>query len=201
MPTTTPPSVLRDRRTPDELLVQAARGDRDAYSALFDRVAPKVVGVCRRVVRDPSRSEEVAQEVLAEVWRKAERFDPDRGSAMTWIMTIAHRRSVDCVRSAQASRDRDERVGHRDRERAFDVVSEAVQTRADHQQVRTALAQLTSLQRQAIDLAYFGGHTYREVAEVLGAPLGTVKTRIRDGLVRLRDVMAQPRGEGVSLAA
>lgn len=182
-----------DHRSPDELLVDTAKGDREAYAALFDHVAPKVVGVCRRVVRDPARSEEVAQEVLTEVWRNAKRFDPDKGSAMTWIMVIAHRRSVDCVRSVQASRDRDERVGHRDRERAFDMVSEAVEAREDHERVRTALEQLTALQREVIDLAYFGGHTYREVAELLDTPLGTVKTRMRDGLIRLRDAMGVER--------
>ena len=182
-----------DHRSPDELLVQTAKGDREAYAVLFDHVAPKVVGVCRRVVRDPARSEEVAQEVLTEVWRNAKRFDPDKGSAMTWIMTIAHRRSVDCVRSVQASRDRDERVGHRDRDRAFDQVSEAVETREEHERVRAALEQLTDLQREVVDLAYFGGHTYREVAELLDTPLGTVKTRMRDGLIRLRDAMGVER--------
>lgn len=182
-----------DHRSPDELLLLTAKGDQVAYAALFDQVAPKVVGVCRRVVRDPARSEEVAQEVLTEVWRIAKRFDPDRGSAMTWIMTIAHRRSVDCVRSVQASRDRDERVGHRDRDRAFDQVVEAVETREEHQRVRAALESLTDLQREVVDLAYYGGHTYREVAELLDTPLGTVKTRMRDGLIRLRDAMGVER--------
>jgi RNA polymerase sigma-70 factor (ECF subfamily) len=182
-----------DHRSADELLVASSRGDREAYEALFDRVAPKVVGVCRRVVRDPARSEEVAQEVLTEVWRSAKRFDPDKGSAMTWIMTIAHRRSVDCVRSVQASRDRDERVGRRDRDRAFDVVSEEVEIREDHERVREALDQLTDLQREVVDLAYYGGHTYREVAELLDTPLGTIKTRMRDGLIRLRDAMGVDR--------
>lgn len=182
-----------DHRSPDELLLAVAKADQAAYAALFDHVAPKVVGVCRRVVRDPARSEEVAQEVLTEVWRNAKRFDPDKGSAMTWIMMIAHRRAVDCVRSVQASRDRDERVGHRDRDRAFDMVSEAVETREDHERVREALESLTDLQREAIDLAYFGGHTYREVAELLDTPLGTVKTRMRDGLIRLRDAMGVER--------
>jgi RNA polymerase sigma-70 factor (ECF subfamily) len=182
-----------DHRSPDELLLRVAKGDQDAYAALFDHVAGKVMGVVRRVVRDPARSEEVAQEVLTEIWRNAKRFDPDRGSSMTWIMTIAHRRAVDCVRSTQASRDRDERVGNRDRVRAFDEVAEAVEVRDEHTRVRDALDGLTDLQREVIDLAYYGGHTYREVAEMLETPLGTVKTRMRDGLIRLRDAM------GVSL--
>lgn len=179
--------------SPDALLLDVARGDRDSYALLFDHVAPKVTGVVRRVVRDPARSEEVAQEVLTEVWRNAPRFDPDRGSAMTWIMMIAHRRAVDCVRSVQASRDRDERVGHRDRVRAFDEVSEAVEMSDEHRRVRESMDILTDLQREVIELAYFGGHTYREVAEMLDTPLGTVKTRMRDGLIRLRDAMGVTR--------
>lgn len=176
-------------RSSEDLLVAVARGDQEAFSELFDRVSGQVYGVIRRVLRDPSQSEEVAQEVLVEVWRTATRFDPDRGSATTWIMTMAHRRAIDRVRSEQASRDRDERVGHRDRVRAFDEVSEEVETRFEHQQVREALDHLTDLQREAVELAYYGGHTYREVAELLDTPLGTVKTRMRDGLIRLRDAM------------
>ena len=181
-----------DGVNPDALLLATAGGDRDAFATLFDEVAPKVVGVVRRVVRDPSMSEEVAQEVLTEVWRTAKRFDPDRGSALTWIMTIAHRRAVDRVRSTQAARDRDERVGRRE-SRPFDETSEAVVTADEHAEVLHALDELTDLQREAIELAYYGGHTYREVAELLDAPLGTVKTRMRDGLIRLRDFMGVDR--------
>lgn len=173
----------------EDLLLAVARGDQAAFSALYDRVAGQVYGVIRRVLRDPSHSEEVAQEVLVEVWRTASRFDPDRGSATTWIMTMAHRRAIDRVRSEQASRDRDERIGHRDRVRPFDEVSEEVETRFEHRQVRAALDHLTDLQREAVELAYYGGYTYREVAELLDAPLGTVKTRLRDGLIRLRDAL------------
>ncbi|MBW3619396.1 MAG: sigma-70 family RNA polymerase sigma factor [Actinobacteria bacterium] len=176
-------------RSEDELLGAVARGDQEAFSELYDRVAGKVYGVIRRVLRDPSQSEEVAQEVLVEVWRTATRFDPDRGSAVTWIMVMAHRRAIDRVRSEQSSRDRDQRVGQREHVRPFDEVAEEVETRFEHQQVRDALDQLTDLQREAVELAYYGGHTYREVAELLDAPLGTVKTRLRDGLIRLRDAM------------
>lgn len=178
-----------DHRSPDELLLAVARGDREAYTTLYDRVAGKVVGVARRVVRDPARSDEVAQEVLAEVWRTAPRFDPDRGSAMTWVMMMAHRRAIDCVRSVQASRDREDRIGPQSHDRSFDTVAEEVEVRDEHRRVRESLGKLTDLQREAIELAYFGGHTYREVAELLDAPLGTVKTRMRDGLIRLRDAM------------
>lgn len=172
----------------DELLLATAQGDREAFAAMFDAIAPKVVGVVRRVVRDPSRSDEVAQEVLTEVWQKAKRFDPERGSAMSWIMTIAHRRAVDAVRSTQASRDREDRIGRRTT-RPFDETSEQVEDRAERGQLHDALGTLTPLQRESIELAYFGGHTYREVAELLDKPLGTVKTRMRDGLIKLRDAM------------
>jgi RNA polymerase sigma-70 factor, ECF subfamily len=179
--------------TPEELLVRVARGDQTAFAALYDRMSNQVYGVVRRVVRDPARSEEVTQEVMVEVWRTATRFDPDRGNASTWMLTRAHRRAIDCVRSVQASRDRDERIGHRERVRPFDEVSEEVETNFEHQQVREALATLTDLQREAVELAYYGGYTYREVAELLDAPLGTIKTRMRDGLIRLRDAMGVSR--------
>lgn len=173
----------------EALLARVAVSDRQAFAELFDRMGGQIHGLVRRVLRDPSQSEEVTQEVLLEIWRTAPRFDPDRGSASAWIMTMAHRRAVDRVRSEQASRNRDDRVGSRDAMREFDVVSEEVERTLEHEAVRDALAQLTPLQRQAVELAYFGGHTYREVAELLDTPLGTVKTRLRDGLIRLRDTL------------
>ncbi|MBW3601951.1 MAG: sigma-70 family RNA polymerase sigma factor [Actinobacteria bacterium] len=177
----------------DELLAGVARGEPDAFAALYDRLAASVYGLVRRVVRDPAQSEEVTQEVLLEVWRTAPRFDASRGSAVTWVMTMAHRRAVDRVRSEQSARDRTERAGAREGAAEHDVVAEEVEVRLEHEHVRRALASLTDLQREAVELAYYGGRTYREVAELLDAPLGTVKTRMRDGLIRLRDALGVGR--------
>jgi RNA polymerase sigma-70 factor, ECF subfamily len=124
-----------------------------------------------------------------EVWRTATRFDPSRGSARTWILTIAHRRAIDRVRSEQAARDRLQKVAQRDHQRDFDEVSERVEVRLEQEQVRAALGTLTDLQREAVELAYYQGYTYREVSELLDTPLGTIKTRMRDGLIRLRDAL------------
>jgi len=183
------PDVDAGPVTLDDLLHRVARGEAAAFELLYDRIVGSVFGVIRRVLRDPAQSEEVAQEVLVEVWRTATRFDDDRGSASTWIHTMAHRRAVDRVRSAQASHDREARVAVRDHVPAYDEVVDKVETRLEQEQVRRCVQGLTELQRESVTLAYYGGHTYREVAELLDVPLGTVKTRMRDGLIRLRDCL------------
>ncbi|GGK09960.1 RNA polymerase sigma factor SigK [Pilimelia anulata] len=172
-----------------ELLGRVARGDEAAFGRLYDVLAPRVFGLIRRVLRDPAQAEEVAQEALLEVWRTAGRFDPARGSAQGWVLTIAHRRAVDRVRSEQASTERTRRVGAASVDVPYDDVVDRAIGRLERQQVRRCLDALTPVQREAISLAYYGGHTYQQVAAMLGAGLPTVKTRMRDGLIRLRDCM------------
>lgn len=168
------------------LLVRVAGGDHQAFEELYGLVSGPVFGLVRRVVRDPAQSEEVVQEVLLELWRSAGRFDPARGSALSWILTLAHRRAVDRVRSARAAGEREQREALRAGEPAFDHVTEEVEAGLEREWVRRCLRRLTDLQRQSVTLAYYDGYTYREVAERLSLPLGTVKTRMRDGLNRLR---------------
>jgi RNA polymerase sigma-70 factor (ECF subfamily) len=183
------PAEPEPDQTGSALLARVALGDESAFEQLYDLLIDPLFGVVRRIVRDPAQSEEVTQEVMVELWRTAARYSPDRGSATTWAMTIAHRRAVDRVRSAQASADRDENVGRRQLARPFDEVSEQVTTRLEQEQVRRCLGTLTDLQRESVVLAYYGGRTYREVGELLDTPLGTIKTRLRDGLIRLRDCL------------
>ena len=171
------------------MIAQVARGDERSFEQLYDQVSGQVHGLVRRVLRDPAQAEEVTQEVFLEVWRTATRFDPSRGKAMTWVMTMAHARAVDRVRASQASADRDVKVGQRDYDAAYDEVAEAVESRFERVQVRGCLGGLTDLQRESVTLAYYGGYTYNQVAELLSVPLGTVKTRLRDGLIRMRDCM------------
>ena len=177
---------------PDEvtrLLMLTARGDEAAFRSLYDLVAGAVYGLVTRVLRDPAQSEEVAQEVLVEVWRMAARFDADKGSGKTWILTMAHRRAVDRVRSAQSSTDRDQAFGARNQEREHDSVSAEVEHRLERKQVQRALEELTPLQRSAVELAYYKGYTHAEVAKTLEIPLGTAKTRLREGIIHLRDAL------------
>ncbi|MEU3839986.1 sigma-70 family RNA polymerase sigma factor [Streptomyces sp. NPDC028635] len=173
----------------DELLVRVAGGDQRAFEELYGLVAGPVFGLVRRVVRDAAQAEEVAQEALLELWRCAARFDPRRGSALAWVLTLAHRRAVDRVRSARAAGERERREALRAAPPAFDQVTEEVEAGLEREWVRRCLDRLTALQRQSVTLAYYDGYTYREVADRLSLPLGTVKTRMRDGLSRLRECL------------
>jgi RNA polymerase sigma-70 factor, ECF subfamily len=183
------PPPRDDETDLERLLGLVARGDQDAFEAIYDKLSGPAYGLVRKVLRDPAQSEEVTQEVMLEVWRSASRFDPARGSATSWALTIAHRRAVDRVRSETAAADREQRSA------AFpfevDDVAETVEASLAAEQVRHCLDGLTELQREAITLAYYGGYTYPQVASRLKVALGTVKTRIRDGLMRLGNCLGR----------
>lgn len=183
------PGAAASDPTVDDLLVAAGAGDRAAFAALYDRTAARVFGLVRRLVVDPAQAEEVTQDVYLEVWQTAPRFDRDRGSAISWMFTLAHRRAVDRIRSAQSAHDRDMRIGARDLDVPVDTVAESAEVRIEHERAHEALAGLSELQRECVALAYYGGLTQSEIAERLGVPLGTVKTRLRDGMIRLRHLM------------
>jgi RNA polymerase sigma-70 factor (ECF subfamily) len=173
--------------TSEDLLGRVAQGDRTAFAELYDRSAPRVFGLVKRLLRDHAQSEEVTQEIFLEIWQSATRYDHSKGSAVAWMLTMAHRRAVDRVRASQASRDRDVRIGIRDFAAEYDSVAENVEVKIESERVKEAMKRLTELQRQAVQLAYFGGYSHSEVASMLSVPIGTVKTRLRDGMIRLRD--------------
>jgi RNA polymerase sigma-70 factor (ECF subfamily) len=175
--------------THEDLISRVAQGDEEAFGELYDAVAPTVFGLVRRVLRDQAQSEEVMQEIFLEIWQNAVRFDADRGKAVSWILVIAHRRAVDRVRAAEASRSRDLRQGIREYQESYDDVADQVEVRMESERVLRALESLTAAQQEAIRMAYYGGYTHTEIATMLDLPVGTVKTRIRDGMIRLRDTL------------
>ncbi|PKI90052.1 RNA polymerase subunit sigma [Actinomycetales bacterium SN12] len=184
--------VLEDGSSGDlaaDLLIRVADGDQRAFAELYDLLSPRVFALILKVVVNRSQSEEVLQEVFLEIWQSASRFAPNRGQGRSWIFTIAHRRAVDRVRSSQSSTDRDMRVGVRDLGGERDVVQEAVESKLEGERVVAALAALPEAQQEALILAYYGGYSQSEIAALTGVALGTIKTRMRDGLTRLRGEM------------
>ena len=175
----------------DALVGRVARGDAQAFDHLYEEISAAVYGLATRVVRDPSRAEDVTQEVFLDVWRKAARFDRRQGKARTWIMTIAHRRAVDAVRRSEAQRRQDHQAAPD--EFTHDEPADAVIAAEERDAVRHCLGTLTELQLESVRLAYFNGYTYNEVASLLDKPLPTIKTRMRDGLIRLRDCLEGSR--------
>ena len=175
------------------LLVRVAGGDQSAFADLYDMISPRVFGLILRVLVDRAQSEEVLQEVFLELWQSAGRFAPNKGQGRSWVFMIAHRRAVDRVRASQASADRDVRIGSRDLAVAHDEVAEKVELKIEGTRVVGAVATLPAIQREAITLAYYGGYSQSEIAALLGVPLGTIKTRMRDGLSRLRTEMGVTR--------
>jgi RNA polymerase sigma-70 factor, ECF subfamily len=179
-------TLAADRLSLAELLDLTAGGDTAAFAELYRRMAWQVLGVATSTLRDASHAEEVTQEVFLEIWQRASRFDSAKGSASSWVMRIAHARSVDRVRQAQAARNRDDVYFQCEFEPEFDSVVDDVLRKVDSHRLRVAVAELTPLQREAVTMTFYTGHSYREASDALGIPRATMKTRVRDGLLALR---------------
>jgi RNA polymerase sigma-70 factor, ECF subfamily len=171
----------------DGLLTAVARGDHGAFGLVYQQLAGPISGVVYTVMHAPAQAEEVAQEALLEIWRTAARYDPGKGSATSWALMIARRRAIDRIRANAATSARERRITS---DPAWqDPVADAVEETLDREQLLGSLKKLSDPQRNAIILAFYGRHTYVEVAGLLGIPVGTAKTRIRDAIIRLRDLM------------
>ncbi|MFF5638421.1 ECF RNA polymerase sigma factor SigK [Streptomyces sp. NPDC012825] len=170
----------------EELLIRSADGDQEAFAGVYDALVGPVLGLTRRILRDAAQAEEVTQDVMIEVWRTADRYRCERGTARTWVLTLAHRRAVDRVRAAQASADRERRAAMLSPVRPFDEVAETVEGRDEHRRVYRCLGGLAPVHRIPLVLAYYEGLTCLEVARSLSTPTGTVKSRMRTGLRKLR---------------
>ena len=168
------------------LVGRVADGDQTALAQVYDLVAPRVFGLALRVLRDRNLAEEVVQDVFLQLWRQAGEVDPARGSPLGWILTLTHRRAVDRVRSEQAQSDRLDRYESQQATPPYDATAEEAVERMEATRVRTALDRIGEPHRTTVALAYFSGLTHREVAERMDIPLGTAKTRIRDGLRKVR---------------
>jgi RNA polymerase sigma-70 factor (ECF subfamily) len=174
----------------EDLLGAVACGDEAVFARLYDRVSGPVYGLALRIVGDAASAEEVAHQALLDIWRTAARFDRDHGSAITFILTIVRLRAVELVRQERSGRAPERRQALRPAT-LYDAVASAVDSRSDWETVRQCLSALTAVQREAVELAYFDGYTSSEMAALLGVDSSTVRTRIRDGLVRLRIQLEQ----------
>lgn len=188
-PAGSPARVGEGQEALADLIRATARGDQQAFAELYRLTSRRVYGMARRVLIDAELAQDAAQEVYLQIWQNAAKFDAASGSPLAWLMTIAHRRAVDKVRSAQSSADREARYGAASQGIEHDEVADAVSDKIDAESVVKCLRTLTDTQQESVKLAYYGGLTYREVAEKLGAAVPTVKSRIRDGLLRLKSCL------------
>ena len=170
----------------DVALMAAGSGSLPGFDRVHQISAPLVLAVARRILGDAHLAEEVSQEVFLDIWRTSTRFDAGKGTARAWILTLAHSRTVDRVRSTQSARDRDTSYTASSIERPYDSTSEGVIHAERRREVSAVVMGLSAVQQQAIQLAYYQGLTMREISELLDVPLGTIKSRVRDALIRLR---------------
>lgn len=187
------PAHIGEPPLENALLLRVGDSDQSAFGELHDLLSARVFGTVQGILVDRAQSEEVTQEVFLEIWQSASRYESTRGAALTWIFTVARRRAIDRVRSSQSSRDRDIRIGIRDHSVILDHVPETVEIRLEAVRVRKAMKNLPVLQRQALTMTYDDGYTIGEIATLLSVPVGTVKSRLRDGLIRLRLILARTR--------
>lgn len=184
---------FRDTSHPDErlgsLITRIAQGDHEAFTAFYLLTCRRVYGLARRTIIDAEISRETTQDVFLIVWEQARKFNPAKGSPMSWLMVITHRRAVDRVRAEQSGNRREIVWEAKTIQHPFDEVAERFSDPIEARLVKESLSQLTSLQRESIGLAFYGCLTYPEVAERLGVPVATVKSRIRDGLTQLRNYL------------
>jgi RNA polymerase sigma factor (sigma-70 family) len=180
---------MADATTDEAILASVARGDDTALAELYDRFGTPAYRLAVRILRDPALAQDAVQDAFLTVWRTAASFDARRGSVSTWVLTLVHRRAVDIVRREDRRRARpldDAPVA------SGDATDESAELRDERRRVQAALSVLTDAEREAIELAYYGGLTQTEIAERLGVPLGTVKSRMFAGLAKLRDALAEP---------
>ncbi|GGC80075.1 RNA polymerase sigma factor SigK [Tersicoccus solisilvae] len=173
----------------ESVMARVAGGDRDAFSDLYDATSGHLFAVIQKVLRNQALSEEVLQDAYVQIWQQAASYQAGRGRVITWCLTLAHRRAVDRVRSVRASRERDLTQGAKEYQESYDDVEDTVAIRLEAERVDRAMAELNAGQAAAIKLAYYGGYTQQEIARIMDLPLGTVKTRIRDGMSRLRTTL------------
>jgi RNA polymerase sigma-70 factor (ECF subfamily) len=173
----------------EQLIARTASGHEASFATLYDITSPRVYGLVLRIIRSPELAAEVTQEIYVEVWRHSTQYQTRLGSVLSWVLAIAHHRAVDHVRAATRRSGREDRYGQHEQQVVHDVVWDDVSRHVDVERVRRAMRSLTEVQREALTLAYFGGYTHRQVASMLELPLGTAKTRIRDGLIGLRDAL------------
>ena len=179
------------------LLRKIAQGDQAAFASLYDRYGASAFGVALKICNNRALAEDVVQEAFLSIWQRATLFDPDRGSLAAYLFAAVHNKAVDAVRHEESLRRREEGVGDLPAETGSEVVMEAAWLGVRRTEVRSAVSRLSPVQREALELAYFEGLTYSEVADKLGIPLGTAKTRLRDGMIRLRGLLPHLAGEEV----